>query len=382
MLLDYKKNEFGFDRIASVLVRLNMLSVVLPYTMDTDYAFYYFAPLVSWWYMIIYTTMAIGSKYNERPAFLVSKLLACGGLVTIFMHNTWMMAGIFNVLNTIFRIEWSAKEWSFRVTLDLFIVWGGMFTAYGFIKVKEYQITDKPWFNNAKMGSLGASVLGFIWYFWFELSMPTKFVYNGYHPYLSIIPILAFVTLRNTNSLVRSCSSAMFCFIGQCSLETFILQFHGWLASDTHSILLVVPSSQYRPLNAIISTVVFIWLSHKVAGATNEITEWFVGKKRTLPKPVTAGGAGVPSPAAPVGANDTSSAGPVERGARTSLTVIREQVEGPSDVANGGVPESIPLMGTGGKKESDSDDVELGSLEEKAPLRERNYSWSGVSDPP
>lgn len=43
-------------------IRLNLLVLLLCVVMDRAYQFYYFVPLVSFWFVVIYTTMAVYPK--------------------------------------------------------------------------------------------------------------------------------------------------------------------------------------------------------------------------------------------------------------------------------------------------------------------------------
>lgn len=295
-----KKADFGYLRVfrvrlisgteacaylylLQILVRLNLLTLTLAYTMNTNYLSYYFAPLVSIWFLVIYLTLWIGSQLNDNTSFLVTKIFLSMGIFAAFMNQTWLLERLFEILERVFFIRWSAREWTFRVLLDQYIVYCGMLAALAAIKIRDNHLAEHPLWPIFIRASIGISAIVLVWFMGFELSQENKFAYNAWHPYISFLPILAFVTLRNATPLLRSCSSRIFAFIGKCSLETFIIQYHLWLAADTKGILLLIPGIKWRALNFVLSTAIFIYISHQVAWASGEITGWICGEERMLP---------------------------------------------------------------------------------------------------
>ncbi|KNZ78517.1 putative O-acetyltransferase CAS1 [Termitomyces sp. J132] len=287
-----RKADFGFFRVAQVMVRLNLLTLVLAYTMNTNYISYYFSPLVSMWYLIIYATMFIGYQFNDRTPFVLGKIFFSAIFVTWSMKEEWLLEMLFSILSRLFGINWSAREWNFRVTLDLWIVYTGMLAAIAVVKIRDYRLTEHPhWVITSKV-SIALSALCILWFFAFELFQESKFTYNRWHPYISWIPVLAFVILRNASVILRSASSSAFAFIGRCSLETFIIQYHLWLAGDTKGVLLVIPGTPWRPVNFVLSTIMFIYVSDQMARATTTITGWICSDaaklSSSLPVPATS----------------------------------------------------------------------------------------------
>ncbi|KAG0311357.1 hypothetical protein BGZ99_010233, partial [Dissophora globulifera] len=306
--------DFGFNRVASVLTRLNLLTLLLVYTMDMTYLAYYFAPLVSFFYLVIYGMMYIGHTYNHSPIFIVSKVIITAFLTAGIIHTPLILDTIFRVLHFSFGISWSASEWRFRLQLDVWTVFIGALFAYGFIKAQEISITAHPRWSAIRQTSILASIIGVVGYFIFEASMG-KFEYNRWHPYISWIPILSFVVLRNSTAKLRNTVSTFYTFIGRCSLETFICQFHIWLAGDTKGILVVSPWTEGLgswTFNLALSTLLFIVISHILSGATGELSDWLITGREPKAKVVPL--LAVPSHLTPV-VTDVSSkerdAGPV-----------------------------------------------------------------------
>ncbi|KAF9586364.1 hypothetical protein BGW38_006280 [Lunasporangiospora selenospora] len=274
----YKKADFGVVRVASILVRLNLLTVFLAYTMDTTYLSYYFAPLVSFFYLVIYGMMYIGHKHNHVPVFIVSKIIITAILTAVFVHVPVFLDTIFAIIHFFYGVTWSAAEWRFRLNLDVWIVFVGSLVAYLFIKAQELSVTTHPRWNIIANTATALSLVSLLFYFAYT-SMTNKFEYNRHHPFISWIPIVSFVILRNSTQYLRNTTSTFFAFIGKCSLETFIGQFHMWLAGDTKGILILAPASSNSVLiilNTVVTTFIFIMVANAVAGATGELSDWLV----------------------------------------------------------------------------------------------------------
>lgn len=284
----YKKGDYGLKRVANVLVRLNLLSCALAYIMNTDYLFYYFAPLSSFWFMTVYFTMKVKAERNKDLKFLSAKIGISVLIMKIFLSVPGIMEILWWFLTRVFFVTWDLREWRFRVLLDMYIVYIGMFGAIASIKIAELKLLQHPRWPTVRIGVLAGSALALGLYHLLSLHWNAKTEYNAHHPYISFLPILGFLFLRNATHTLRNTYSTAFAWIGGCSLETFTLQFHIWMAADTRGLLEVI-GSKHRTINLIILTPLFLLVSNLTSEATGKLTSALVSglqqKKPSAPAP-------------------------------------------------------------------------------------------------
>ncbi|OWK06615.1 hypothetical protein Celaphus_00011873, partial [Cervus elaphus hippelaphus] len=211
------KGDFGIHRVCQVLFRLNFLVVVLCIVMDRPYQFYYFVPLVTVWFMVIYVTLAlwpqiIQKKANDFPDCQINKK---GAFEKIF--SLWP-------LSKCFELKGNVYEWWFRWRLDRYVVFHGMLFAFIYLALQKRQILSEgkgePLFSS-KISNflLFISVVSFLTYSIWASSCKNKSECNELHPSVSVVQILAFILIRNIPGYARSVYSSFFAWFGKISLE-------------------------------------------------------------------------------------------------------------------------------------------------------------------
>ncbi|KAJ2551136.1 hypothetical protein EV175_003803 [Coemansia sp. RSA 1933] len=267
----HKKADYGLRRLTAVLLRTNVLAVALAYTMGTSYMDYYFAPLSSAWVLVVWLTMRVAPQTNRTH--LVWLKIAVSAVAAKAVNDWWHLWP-FGLLRHL-GVTWSQREWEFRFGTDIFIVYWGMATAIVVLHHGAQLQAHARWAQMQRW-AVAASVAGLLWYAVFELTRADKFAYNAWHPYVSVVPVLSFVALRNSSEYLRAHSSSGFRFVGLISLELFIAQFHLFLAADTKAVLVLTDSRLWWFVNLALVGLVFFVMCRLLGNASTAICAWLM----------------------------------------------------------------------------------------------------------
>lgn len=285
------KGDFGLYRVCQVLFRLNFLVLVLCVVMDRPYQFYYFVPLVTFWFVVIYSTLAMWPQILQKKANnsgmwhlgILAKLLGLMLFICFFAFSQGIFEGVFSLwpISKLFELNGSIHEWWFRWKLDRFAVIHGMLFAFIYLVLQKRQVLSEgkgEALFPAKVSNLllFLSVVFFITYSIWASSCKTKTECNEMHPYISVVQILAFILIRNIPGYARSIYSSFFAWFGKISLELFICQYHIWLAADTKGILVLIPGNP--SLNIMVSTFIFVCVAHEISIITNDLAQVVIPK--------------------------------------------------------------------------------------------------------
>lgn len=270
----YVTNDYSLPRVLQMLWRLNFLVFFLCLTHGNPYILYYICPLHTYFFFMVYAVMSIGKERNYTKWWIRTKL----GVMALIIYVVWDCdSGVFERMHTLFLSDepvagatmGSNWEWYFRSYLDHWSTLLGMVFALNFPVISlffrklEARSARRQWMGKAAV----AAAMLVVFRLWAGGPlMYSKIPYNSTNPYFGFIPLLTYVYLRNLTPKMRSYSMELLHEIGKTTLETYLMQHHIWLTSNSKTILVFLPG--WPRVNLALVTYIYVVLSRKLHSLT------------------------------------------------------------------------------------------------------------------
>ena len=152
--------------------------------------------------------------------------------------------------------------------LDHWATWIGMLVAYNYpyydaflkyLEKKDDDRREKLLKNSIKIG-LTVICLVIIGLWFHYLLLVDRMWYKKTHPYSSLIPILAYIWLRNLYPVLRTHYLNLFNWLGKITLETYLSQIHIYMIGDARKILVYI--HKYPMTNFAVATILYVAVSY------------------------------------------------------------------------------------------------------------------------
>lgn len=280
----------SFTRFLQTLFQLNFATILLCLCMNRPYQFYYFVPLISFWFVVVYFTLAMPPQITSagvdanpyKYCYLVLKFVGLFIIITVFYMSEVFFERIFvtRPWKALFvTTDDDIHEWWNRWKLDRYTIIYGMVFATIHHTALKFNIIDDTSNHNLFSGrtSIMSAILalfGIGLYTTFSFLCRNKLDCEEIHSYVSFVPIVGYMVLRNVSGMFRIRFSSLFAWFGHISLELFICQYHIWLAADRHGVLVLLPG--FPNLNILISCFIFVCASHEMHRLTQVLLPYVV----------------------------------------------------------------------------------------------------------
>ncbi|GAA55143.1 CAS1 domain-containing protein 1 [Clonorchis sinensis] len=305
-------------RYLEVMYRMNLFAVVLCFMMNQKYMFYYFVPLISFWFTYLSVTMPlffqILMRNDDAGGLDIDRAKLCRFVVKLaafalmalapieLLHRTPFLfgrifftpplRGIFAIYETWEHKKSSQEPWLFRWSLDRYTLAFGMILTVFLKWCQQFLGTDvlpnaleetsrsqatshkQSTWNSVAVGLtiLGLTVTVAVAVSVYSCRDKTSAILL--HPYICIIPILAYMSMRNALLPVRTRYSAFFAWCGDISLELYLVQFHVWMSNNSYGILYLVPHFPF--VNFALISATLLCVSHEVHYLTVKLQRYIV----------------------------------------------------------------------------------------------------------
>lgn len=282
----YKYNDFSAWRVCKLLFRLNFLVLMILMTMNTDYMLYYICPMHTLWFLSVYAMMAIYPSKNKTTAGIWTKFAVYAVIVYVIWDIPGVCEKFWSPLGWLLKTNDSMHEWVFRTGLDHWSTFAGMICAWCYPHVvKWWEAKEAENGAYAYKAVLLVPALSGMYWWTNTIFLQDKYAYNAVHTYYSWGPIIVYIFLRNMIPSSRKWHLEMLCSCGKITLETYLCQYHIWMArhDELHvaAVLSIIPG--YPLVNFLLNSVVYVFLAQKLFDQTTVLSNFMI------PKPAQAG---------------------------------------------------------------------------------------------